>query len=65
MSTSSHSSVRFSDWKLSDAIMGALQGKEWEFATPIQAESIPLALSRAVLLNSLFIVKLILLSVVA
>ncbi|MED5487045.1 MAG: DEAD/DEAH box helicase [Candidatus Thermoplasmatota archaeon] len=45
MSTSSHSSVRFSDWKLSDAIMGALQGKGWEFATPIQAESIPLALS--------------------
>ena len=45
MSTSSHSSVRFSDWSLSEEIMSAIQEKGWEFATPIQAEAIPLALS--------------------
>ena len=38
-----HSKVRFSDWELSTYIADAISSKGWEFATPIQAEAIPLA----------------------
>ena len=38
-----HSKVRFSDWELSTHIADAISSKGWEFATPIQAEAIPLA----------------------
>ena len=41
----SHSNVRFSDWALSESISKAIASKGWEFATPIQAESIPLSLN--------------------
>ncbi len=37
------SKVRFADWDLSPEIHNAIQSKGWEFATPIQAEAIPLA----------------------
>ena len=40
----SHTSVRFSDWDLSASIADAISSKGWEFATPIQAESIPLSM---------------------
>ena len=41
----SHSTVRFTDWDLSPNIADAISSKGWEFATPIQAEAIPLALA--------------------
>ena len=41
----SHTSVRFSDWELSASIADAISSKGWEFATPIQAESIPLSMT--------------------
>ena len=39
------STVRFSDWDISSDIADAISAKGWEFATPIQAEAIPLARS--------------------
>ena len=39
------STVRFSDWDLAPEIAEAISAKGWEYATPIQAESIPLARS--------------------
>ena len=41
--SNAHSSVRFSDWDLSPSVAKAISEKGWEFATPIQAESVPLA----------------------
>ncbi|MEE2811943.1 MAG: DEAD/DEAH box helicase [Candidatus Thermoplasmatota archaeon] len=41
--TNALSNVRFVDWDLSDEIQSALSSKQWEYATPIQAEAIPLA----------------------
>ncbi|GIS44720.1 MAG: hypothetical protein Ct9H90mP16_17900 [Candidatus Poseidoniales archaeon] len=41
----SHTNVRFSDWELSASIADAISSKGWEFATPIQAESIPLSMT--------------------
>ncbi|MEE2758989.1 MAG: DEAD/DEAH box helicase [Candidatus Thermoplasmatota archaeon] len=41
--SNAHSNVRFSDWDLSPSIAKAISEKGWEFATPIQAESVPLA----------------------
>ena len=40
----SHTNIRFSDWDLSNSIADAISSKGWEFATPIQAESIPLSM---------------------
>ena len=40
----SHTNVRFSDWDLSASIADAISSKGWEFATPIQAESIPMSM---------------------
>ena len=37
------STVRFSDWDLSPNIADAISAKGWDFVTPIQAESIPMA----------------------
>ena len=37
------STVRFSDWDLSPSIADAISAKGWDFVTPIQAESIPMA----------------------
>ena len=37
------STVRFSDWDLSPSISDAISAKGWDFVTPIQAESIPMA----------------------
>jgi len=42
-STNALSTVRFSDWDLSDNIQDAIAAKGWDFVTPIQAEAIPLA----------------------
>ena len=39
------STVRFSDWDLSPEIANSISSKGWDFATPIQAEAIPLARS--------------------
>ena len=39
------STVRFSDWDLAPEVAEAISVKGWEYATPIQAESIPLARS--------------------
>ena len=44
-STNALSTVRFSDWDLSDDIADAIAAKGWDYATPIQAESVPLARS--------------------
>ena len=41
----SHTNVRFSDWELSASIADAISSKGWEFATPIQAESIPMSMT--------------------
>ena len=41
--TNALSTVRFSDWDLSTNIADAISAKGWDFVTPIQAESIPLA----------------------
>ena len=41
--TNALSTVRFSDWDLSSNIANAISSKGWDFVTPIQADSIPLA----------------------
>jgi len=43
--TNALSTVRFSDWDLSPNIANAISSKGWDFVTPIQADSIPLALA--------------------
>ncbi len=45
MSTNSITKIRFSDWDLPPDIADAISSKGWEFVTPIQADSIPLARS--------------------
>ncbi len=45
MSANSITKIRFSDWDLHSDIADAISSKGWEFVTPIQADSIPLARS--------------------
>ena len=39
------STIRFTDWDLAPEIAEAISAKGWEYATPIQAESVPMARS--------------------
>ena len=45
MSTNALSTISFSDWDLEDSVQRAISEQGWDAATPIQAETIPIARS--------------------